>query len=209
MEKNTILVVDDMPGNLGVLFEALYAAGYNVLIQDNGESALELLNTFQPDLILLDILMPGMDGFEVLRRLKNNPLTQDIPVIIITALLAHDDEVKGLKLGAADYITKPFHVETVLARVQIHIANRNLQKMLIEQNEKLKQALDNIKTLSGLIPICARCKKIRDDQGYWNQIESFIQQHTDAIFSHGLCPECAEHLYGKEDWYQEMKKEGD
>jgi response regulator RpfG family c-di-GMP phosphodiesterase len=98
-------------------------------------------------------------------------------------------------LGGVDYITKPFKSEEVLARVKTHLTLRFLQLELEEKNAELQKAMDEIKTLRGFIPICASCKRIRNDEGYWEQIESYISSHSDAKFSHGCCEECARKLY--------------
>jgi len=139
--QNTVFIVDDDPANLKVLFEYLKDTGIEVLVATCAEAALEAISDALPDLILLDILMPDTDGFEACRRLKANEATRDIPVIFMTALDDMVDEVKGLKLGAVDYITKPFRVETVLARVKTHLALSNMQKRLQEQNTQLQQKI--------------------------------------------------------------------
>jgi PleD family two-component response regulator len=141
----------------------------------------------------------------------------------MTALTETADKVTGFEVGGMDYVTKPFQVEELLARVKTHLALRQLQQQLEAQKRQLEaqnvqlqqeiaerqraeaereqlighlqEALANIKTLSGLIPICAACKKIRDDTGYWNQLESYLLSHTEAEFSHGICPECVRRLY--------------
>jgi DNA-binding response OmpR family regulator len=132
-EKGVILIVDDTPTNLQMLFDFLEDSGLNVVVAEDGESAIEMAEYAPPDLILLDVLMPEMDGFETCRRLKTNQITQDIPVIFLTALSDKVDKVKGLKLGAVDYITKPLEHEEVLARVNIHLRLQNLTKRLTEQ----------------------------------------------------------------------------
>jgi len=136
--KDVILIVDDIPVNVEVLFELLEDSGFKVLVAENGESAVEIAEYTSPDLILLDILMPGINGFETCQRLKTNPATQDIPVIFMTALSEKVDRVKGLNLGAVDYITKPLEHDEVVARVNIHLRLRNLTKKLKEQNEHLE-----------------------------------------------------------------------
>jgi signal transduction histidine kinase len=135
--RATILIVDDRPTNLGVLFECLDTFGYKVRVANSGESALESIRHTPPDLILLDVMMPGIDGFEVCRRLKADKESRDIPIIFMTALSETTDEVKGLRLGAVDYITKPFQAEIVLARINTQLTLRNLQKQLQKQNEDL------------------------------------------------------------------------
>jgi PleD family two-component response regulator len=197
----TILVVDDNPENLSVLFSVLTETGFKVLAKKDGKSALLLATRKKPDLILLDIVIPDIDGFEVCRQLKQQESTRDIPVIFMSGLANTVDKVKGFEVGGVDYITKPFQCSEVLARVNTHLTLRNLQKCLEKKNAQLQEALANIKTLKGLLPICANCKKIRDDQGYWNQIEEYIERHSDALFSHGICPECADKLYGNQEWY--------
>ncbi|MBD2233290.1 response regulator [Phormidium tenue] len=135
----TILVVDDTPTNLDVLFDFLNNAGFKVLFAEDGESALEKAQYADPDLILLDILMPGMDGFETCRRLKQQETTAAIPVIFLTALTETTDKVKGLALGAVDFITKPLQYEEVLARVKTHLRLQSLTQLLQAQNMQLER----------------------------------------------------------------------
>jgi signal transduction histidine kinase len=136
MSQSSILIVDDTPTNLKVLFELLDAAGYRVSVAKSGEKALEKLALAMPDLILLDVMMPGIDGFETCRQIKETAQTQDIPIIFMTALSDTEHKVKGLNLGAVDYITKPIAQEEVLARVKVHLQLRQAQLRLI-QEEKL------------------------------------------------------------------------
>jgi two-component system, cell cycle sensor histidine kinase and response regulator CckA len=140
-EEDVILIVDDTPTNLEVLLDLLEAAGFKVVIAEDGESAIALAEYAPPNLILLDVLMPGIDGFEACRRLKANPATQEIPIIFLTAVSDNVDKVKGLNLGAVDYITKPLNHEEVLARVNTHVRLQNLTKRLIEQNERLEKEI--------------------------------------------------------------------
>ncbi len=186
-----ILVVDDNPQNIQVLGRILRENGYDFVFARNGEQALKYLKTEKPDLILLDIMMPGMDGFEVCKIIIKQYSPFKIPVIFVTAKTESADITKGFETGAVDYITKPFKTPELLARVKLHL--------------ELKRARDEIKTLQGIIPICARCKKIRDEKGVWDQIENYISKHSDAMFSHGICSDCSEVLYGKEDWFQDVK----
>ena len=128
--KPLILLVDDTPTNLGVLFELLKGRGFKVSVAEDGESALEQVNYARPDLILLDVLMPLMDGFTTCERLKAQPETREIPVIFMTALTDTVDKVKGFELGAVDYITKPFQQEEVLARIRTHLSLQQLKASL-------------------------------------------------------------------------------
>lgn len=141
-DKSKLLIVDDNPTNLGFLFEYLTKSDFKVLVALDGESAIEQVQYAQPDLILLDVMMPGLDGFTTCKCLKSDPSTQDIPVIFMTALSDTVDKVQGFKIGAVDYITKPLQPEEVLCRVQTHLALRNLQKRLINQNKKLLDSQD-------------------------------------------------------------------
>ncbi len=139
--QGIILLVDDNPTNLGVLFQCLSDASFKVLVALDGESAIEQVNYVLPDLILLDVMMPGIDGYETCRRLKANDATKDIPVIFMTALAETVDKVKGFGVGAVDYVTKPIQAEEVLARVRSHLAVQNLQKQLHQQNLQLQQEI--------------------------------------------------------------------
>jgi PleD family two-component response regulator len=205
-EKDTILVVDDVPANLGVLFNTLEEAGYKVLIMVEGEAALANINGNPPDLVLLDVMMPGLDGFEVCRCLKADPGTQDIPVIFMTALNDPVDEVKGFELGAVDYIAKPIQLERTLARIKTHLAMHKLQAELQQKNAQLQEALGNVKTLRDLLPICANCKRIRDDEGYWQEVEVYVRDHIDVRFSHSICPDCVQALYP--EYWEKFQQEG-
>jgi DNA-binding response OmpR family regulator len=143
-----VLIVDDAPTNLEVISAALEAVGLEIAIALSGEQALEQLQYSQPDLILLDVMMPGMDGFEVCQRLKQVPATQTIPVIFMTALADIDHKIKGLELGAVDYITKPFQEKEVLVRVKTQLQLGQLTKQLEQQvhdrTQKLSQALNQL-----------------------------------------------------------------
>ena len=141
-KDKVILIVDDNPNNLKLLFDFLKESGFKVLVAKDGESAIEKLQEVSPNIILLDVMMPGIDGFETCYRLKASVATKDIPVIFMTALTDRVDKVKGLSLGAVDYITKPFQQEEVLARVQLHLRLRNLTKTLEEQNVLLKEEIE-------------------------------------------------------------------
>ncbi len=189
-----ILIVDDVQGNLQILGNILSSKGHRSTPATSGRHALKIIEKRLPDLILLDIMMPEMDGFALCRQLKNRDDTKDIPVIFISALTDTSDKVKAFEAGGVDYITKPFQ-EEMLARVQTHLNLRNLQKRLEEKNTRLQKAFDEVKTLRGIIPICVSCKKIRDDKGYWNQVEAYIEEHSQAEFSHSLCVICAKKLY--------------
>jgi PAS domain S-box-containing protein len=330
-----ILIVDDSAETLNVLMEVLSDAGYKVRPAGDGESALRSVQAKLPALIIMDIMMPDMDGYEVCRILKADEKTSSIPIIFISALGDEQIKLKGFQLGGVDYITKPFYSEEVIARVKSHLNLRRMQfdleeinttlvaeikerkrmeeklreseekfRVIFENNSsaiaivetdgtitlvndafcqmigytkeeavgiswiqhvppedldrlkefnrqmlsnpdvpdkyeikfyrkngeirqawmsvamiqssrkmissfiditerkqaeaerekliiELQHALAEVKTLSGLLPICASCKKIRDDKGYWNSLEAYLMKHSIAQFTHGICPDCA------------------
>ncbi len=186
-DKYLILVVDDNTQNIKFLSTVLRAEGYEVGIALNGVEALEFVQNNLPDLVLLDIMMPELDGYQVCIRLKQDKRIDHIPIIFLTAKVESEDIIKGFEVGGIDYVTKPFVTAELLARVKTHL---------------------EIKTLRSLLPICASCKKVRDEKGLWNQIEEYIERHSGSKFSHGLCEECAEDLYGNQRWYKKRKKEG-
>lgn len=179
-----ILVVDDNPHNLqlvgGILNQALAC---DLCFATSGSEALEFLDGAVPDLILLDVNMPEMDGFELCGIIRSREATREIPVIFLTAQQDTAFILKGFQVGGADYVTKPFEPQELLARVQVHLS-------LKLRTDELKEALRRIKRLEGIIPICAYCKKIRDDSDSWQQMECYITEHSDAFFSHGICPDC-------------------
>ncbi|MCP4698820.1 MAG: response regulator [Gammaproteobacteria bacterium] len=145
LEKGTLLIVDDVPTNLKVLLTYLDEQKFEVRVAEDGEDALEQVSYSKPDLILMDVMMPNMDGFEACRRLKAKNETSDIPIIFMTALNDTVDKVKGFEIGAVDYITKPVQQEEVLARVKAHLTLRNLHKFLGQQNAALEQQTQEIK----------------------------------------------------------------
>lgn len=186
-----ILVVDDMPSNLEVL-GALLQDKYEVVIATSGQQALAVAAEQKPDLILLDILLPDLDGYTVCARLKQQPATAAIPVIFVTVKSELDDVIHGFEVGGVDYLIKPFRAPEVLTRVRTHLELKQTRDRLEQAVGELSQALANVKQLSGLLPICSFCKKVRDDHGYWEQVEAFVTSHSEARFTHGICPECVE-----------------
>ncbi|MEW5957196.1 MAG: response regulator [Chloroflexota bacterium] len=200
-----ILIVDDNPVNLHRLLRMLHGQGYQVRSATNGVQALAAVQLEPPDLILLDIMMPDMDGYEVCTRLKTNPESRDIPVIIVSALSETEDIIQAFSVGAVDYVTKPIRAEETLARVRTHLALRSLQQELRQTNQKLEkrnaeletrntqlqEALDTIKSLSGIVNLCAWChRKIKIEDEQWVSLEKYIEDHSQATFTHGICPDC-------------------
>lgn len=190
LKNSRVLVVDDNTANIDVMLTFLEMEGYEISIATSGEMALHVTAHDQPDLILLDVMMPNMDGFETCRMLKKNPKTEAIPIIFVTAKKETADIVQGFQSGGVDYISKPYRQEEVLARVKTHLQLRQLMKTQEQLIHKLNRALDEVKTLKGILPICSYCKKIRDDEGQWHQLEKYISNRSDSEFSHGICGDC-------------------
>ena len=149
----TILIVDDTAANVAVLADHLGDQGFSVLVAQDGEEGIERARYGRPDLILLDVMMPGLGGFDTCRRLKAEPDTRDIPVIFMTALSDIGDKITGYKVGGVDYVTKPFHAEEVLARVNTHLALHAMRRQLEEQNHSLQQARDSLREAHGQLEL--------------------------------------------------------
>jgi CheY-like chemotaxis protein len=190
-----ILIVDDEPVNRLLLKKALGTL-YRVEIATNGGDAVEQIKLHPPDLILLDVMMPVMDGFEVCRLIKAESGLCDIPVIFITSLNQIDEELRGLEMGAVDYIYKPYNINMVQLRVRNQLELKRHRDLIEQQRAELEKTLALLKRLEGIIPICMFCKKIRNDDDYWQQVEQYITEHSEALFSHGICPSCYEKNYG-------------
>ncbi len=193
-----VLIVDDTGYNLKVLFDLLSQESYEVLVAQSGKKALEILSVTEPDLILLDVMMPEMNGFEVLKKIKITSVWRDIPVIFLTAKTNHESLVEGFQLGAVDYITKPFQSDELIARVNTHCSLRKAHQDLQKQHTELERAYDEIKMLQSLLPICFNCKKVKDDKGYWMKLEEYLSNTMHVKISHGLCDDCLKMLYPQE-----------
>jgi response regulator RpfG family c-di-GMP phosphodiesterase len=190
IQKQTILIVDDEPGNIKILNELLYS-DYKIRVANNGEKALQIaLSDEPPDLILLDIMMPGMDGYEVCRRLKEDIRTQKIPVIFVTGKVTAEDEVRGFEVGAIDYITKPFNPVVVKVRVATQLALKMAENALREERDNLHKAIAEILALRNiLLSTCCYCKRIKDKHGKWQE-PAEIMREMGTEMSHGVCPDC-------------------
>ena len=200
-----ILIVEDDSTSRLILRSVLNKCGHEVVEAVDGEGAWEVLRRPDaPRVIIVDWIMPGMDGLELVHRVRSLPrLLEDTGtaaggrpyMIMLTSRDKKDDVVVGLDAGADDYLTKPFDPGELRARVAVGQRMVEMEDGLVLKVRELSQALDHIRTLQGILPICSFCKKIRDDQGYWNQVEAYISKHSDAQFSHSVCPECMEKHY--------------
>jgi sigma-B regulation protein RsbU (phosphoserine phosphatase) len=172
-----ILIADDDRMSTMMLGRSLKAWGFEVIVVHDGTAAWECISgPNPPELTIADWMMPGLDGIELCRRIRAATLPLPVYVILLTARTSRQDLIAGLDAGADDYLTKPFDPDELRAR--IHVGQRTLG------------LIANIKRLTGLLPICSYCKRIRSDHDYWEQVESYISDHTDAVFSHGICPPC-------------------
>jgi phosphoserine phosphatase RsbU/P len=205
----SILIVDDSPDQQALLRSILGKAGHaDVLSADSAKTAGRLLNlegdsaTQKIDLILMDVLMPEQDGVETCRQIKRCTHLEDIPIIMVTAKSDLGNLQEAFAAGAMDFISKPVNSIELLARVSSALLlkqemdrRKNRELELRRSNEELQQALKEVKVLRGLIPICASCKKIRNDGGFWQLLEEYLAEHSEAEFSHGLCQPCIKKLY--------------
>ena len=185
------LVADDDRVTAEILSRTLKRWEFDVTVVGNGAAAwAHLRAATAPTLAILDWMMPELDGPEVCRRVRRELPLANMYLMLLTARESRGDLVAGLDAGADDYITKPFDAEELRARVQVGVRVLTLQKSLAERVEELQAALSNVKQLRGLLPICSYCKRIRGDDQYWQQLEGYIAEHSDAQFSHGICPTC-------------------
>lgn len=188
-----ILIADDDSVSRQVLVRALAQWGYELIVCCDGEDAWAALQVEEPPpLAILDWMMPGLDGVDICRRVREQQRPDPIYLIMLTARNEKQDLVAALRAGADDYITKPFDYDELRVRVQVGARIVKLQRALAERVKELEHALSQVKLLQGLLPICSYCKKIRDDQNYWRQVEDYITSHSEAQFSHSICPECYE-----------------
>jgi len=187
-----ILLVDDLPSNLQVLGKMLSQEHYQFALATNGQQALALIDKVLPDLILLDVMLPDVSGLDLCRQLKSSPRTRDIPIIFVTAKSETEDIIRGFEVGAVDYVPKPFQSAELVARVNTHISLKRTKDQRERLIAELRDALLRVKQLDGLLPICCYCKKIRDDEGYWRELTEYVQGHTTAEFTHGICQGCLE-----------------
>ena len=204
-----ILIVDDSPDQQILLRAILGKAGHTDLLSaDSAKVAFSMLDMdgheppTQIDLILMDFLMPELNGVEACRQIKGRPHLCDIPIIMVTAKSDYSNLRAAFTAGANDYVTKPVNSVELLARATSALAlkkemdcRKAREGELRRSNDELQKALRDVKVLKGLIPICASCKKIRNDEGFWQQLEEYIGEHSEAEFSHGICQPCVKKLY--------------
>ncbi|MBD3167993.1 MAG: response regulator [candidate division Zixibacteria bacterium] len=201
-----ILIAEDDNVSRKILKANLEKWGYDVVVTTNGDDALkELSADSAPNLAILDWMMPGMDGVEVCRHIRERKPHGFLYLIMLTAKGEKDDIVRGLESGADDYVIKPFDKAELHARVKVGERMVKLELSLEEKITELNEAIANVHQLQGIIPICAWCKKIRDDGQYWHALEEYLSENSEAQFSHSICPDCREKQFG--EFFNENEKE--
>jgi DNA-binding response OmpR family regulator len=186
-----VLIADDDLVPRLMVQAALGDWGYEVEVVSDGREALRgLEGPGAPSLAILDWMMPGLDGVEVCRRVRARPTAEPPYLLLLTGRDAKQDIVAGLDGGANDYLTKPFDYEELRARVAVGRRVVELQQSLAARVRELEAALANVKRLQGLLPMCSYCRKVRNDQNYWQQVETYLEEHADLRLSHGICPAC-------------------
>jgi AmiR/NasT family two-component response regulator len=188
-----VLIVDDDALVLETVQRVLEQLRYSVAGRAmNGAQALEMVQALAPDIVLMDIHMPKLDGVAAAREIQEKCPT---PVVILTAYDAPDLVDQAQAAGVMAYLIKPPNASSLGSIIPVALARFREMQTLKRLNAELQDALDQVRQLQGMLPICANCKKVRDDDGYWHQIESYISAHSEADFSHGICPDCFRELY--------------
>ena len=202
--RTRVLIAEDSPRMRHILYKLLELMGYVVVGQAiHGRQAVEMTEALHPDVVITDISMPDMDGIEAAQLIQERCPT---PVVVITAHASHDLVDRASKVGVGAYLVKPPREEELARAITIAIARFQDMMELRRLNAELQKALEKVKMLSGLLPICAGCKKIRNDKGYWERVEDYIKAHSrDVDFSHGICPDCLK-KYFPEVYKRNLKK---
>lgn len=201
-----VLIVDDAPEDRQTYLRFLERSRSHTYLAVEADSLAEAWSSYSaspPNCILLDYNLPDGDGLELLKRLTDEHGEVSVPVVILTGQGSEEVAVSAMKEGALDYVVKGRMTAEALCRtVHKAIEKAGLVRTIRRQQEEkdtliaeLREALEQVKTLRGIIPICASCKQIRDDKGYWQQVEEYVSSHSEAQFTHGICPECIEKLY--------------
>jgi len=186
-----ILVAEDGKVERLRLEKILSEWGFDVESFRDGDKALERLSEPNPPrLCILDWVMPGIEGTELCRRIRETFPEESFYLIILTARQGVDNVIEGLSSGADDYVTKPFVSRELRQRLDVGVRVLGLEKLLTKKVNQLEEALEDVKSLQGLLPICSYCNKIRNDEDYWEQVEIYISRNADVEFSHSICPGC-------------------
>jgi phosphoserine phosphatase RsbU/P len=202
-----VLIAEDDRVTGEILARTLKRWEHDATLVINGSQAWSFLRSATvPTLAILDWMMPEMDGPDICRRVRSELPDAHMYILLVTAREGRADVVAGLDAGADDYIIKPFDPEELRARVGVGVRMLTLQQKLAERVAELQSALSNVKQLRGLLPICSYCKRIRGDDQYWMQVEGYIAEHSDAQFSHGICPSCYANISAELDDLSKKKQ---
>ncbi|MDZ4183766.1 MAG: response regulator [Desulfuromonadales bacterium] len=208
MKKTVILIIDDDQNQRKTLTDIIAAKGYQTLMAADGAAGLAVLQENPVNLVLTDLGLPDISGIDILSEVKS--LYPEIQVIILTGIATVDSAVEATNLGAFSYLRKPYDIDQLLLQIQRAIEKQRVEEelrlsrqLLEDKVTELEATLARVKQLEGILPICMYCKKIRNDQEDWQQMEEYISQHSEANFSHGLCPECYKQQLKE---FQAMKK---
>jgi len=190
-----LIAEDDITSKL-ILESIISKWSFEVVGVNNGLEAWEILQQQDvPPIAILDWEMPGIDGPELCKRIKMLDLENPVYIILLTCRTSKEDIVRGLQAGADDYVTKPFDNNELMARINVAERLVKTQMTLSRKVEELEQAMEHVKTLQGIIPICMHCHSIRNDDLAWHRLEAYIERHSDAQFSHSICPACVAKYY--------------
>jgi phosphoserine phosphatase RsbU/P len=194
-DTNRILIAEDHHVSRHLLERNLQNWGFEVVSAENGAAAVEILESpGAPAIAVLDWMMPLMDGVEVCQRVRRRTDKPYIYLLLLTAKSQKEEVAAGLDAGADDYVVKPFDPDELRARLKVGQRVVELERALEKRVQDLQTALDDVKKLKSLLPICMYCKSVRDDQDYWRQIDEYIHTETGTDFSHGICPHCMEKI---------------
>ena len=190
-----VLIAEDEAVSRRLLEATLRRWGHEVVVTVDGDAAWAALqHPDAPSVAILDWMMPGVEGVEICRRVQAQGSATPPYLILLTANSERANVIAGLEAGADDFMGKPFDPDELRARLIVATRVVELRQKLADRVSQLEAAMGRVKQLHGLLPICAYCKKIRDDQNYWQRVEEYVSAHTDAQFSHGICPECYERI---------------
>jgi phosphoserine phosphatase RsbU/P len=204
-----ILIAEDEPISRRMLEANLIKWGHEGVITTNGAEAWEeLQKEGAPSLAILDIMMPEISGLEICRKIRQIPNSSPPYLILLTGKQEKEDVVIGIEAGANDYLTKPFHRDELRVRLGVGVQMVELQQSLAERVRELEDALAQVKQLQETLPICSHCKKIRDDENYWHQVDNYISRHTNTLFSHSVCPDCYKTIWEPQLEEMERRRQG-
>lgn len=186
-----VLIADDDPVSRRLLNITLTAWGFEPIMTTDGDEAWQILQGEDaPCLAILDWMMPGLDGSEICRRVRQDADLSRLYIILLTSRSNQEDVIAGLEAGADDYLIKPYDAKELRARLQVGRRVVGLQSELANRVKELEAALAQVEQLESFLPICSYCRKIRDDENYWQKLESYVETHFGAAFTHSICPDC-------------------